>query len=114
MQETMRLVCHSLILRANRLSLFVRVPPCLPYLGVVGQHGREALADGDVVVGVQVRQRYAHRPFRGVEAVAGHEHDAGILGEPHHDVQRVVVFLQPREEVGTVQARSQIPRSITE
>ena len=91
----------TLIVADEKQRLLLR----LPYLGVVGQHGREALADGDVVVGVQVRQRYAHRPFRGVEAVAVHEHDAGVLGESHHDVQRVVVFLQPREEVGTVQAR---------
>ncbi len=33
-----------------------------------------------IVVGVQVRQRYAPT-IRGVEAVAVHEHDAGVLGE---------------------------------
>ena len=42
--------------------------------------GRFGLPGGGVLGGVQVRERHAHRPIGGIEAVAVHEHHACVAG----------------------------------
>ena len=56
-------------------------------------------ADVVVDVVVEVGERDAHRPVGRLEAAAVQEHDAVVLGEPEHDVERMDMRLHPRDDV---------------
>src|SRR4051794_32407118 len=72
---------------------------CLITLAVASRD--RARRPADIVVGVilEVRERDADRPVRSGKAAAIEQDDSVFFGQPEYDVQRMHVFLHPRDDV---------------
>src|SRR5438034_2071653 len=72
---------------------------CLIGLPVAAGNGAHRPTDVVVDMIIQVRERYAHRPVGSGKAAAVEQHDAVVLGQSEHDVERMYVRLHPLHDV---------------